>query len=132
LSGGRIQWVGPVAGARKAELLANARALIFPVLWDEPFGLVVTEALMSGTPVIANARGGLVELIPQNVGKLLRSEEEWVDFLASNKIDWDPHVCRDWAMKRFHYRVMAEAYEKIYAQVMSGEMLHSENPRTLS
>ena len=129
-----LEWAGPVAGARKAELLARARALLFPVLWDEPFGLVVIEALMSGTPVIANRRGGLDELISPEVGRLIepgpRADEEWVDFLAANEITWDPQACRDWAMQRFHFRVMAENYEKTYRRICAGEALHAANPRT--
>ncbi|HTL13181.1 MAG TPA: glycosyltransferase [Bdellovibrionota bacterium] len=114
LGQGGLTWTGPVAGEAKAELLAGARALVFPVLWPEPFGLVVVEALMAGTPVLARPVGSLPELVTPEVGKLLDTEEEWVEFLAANRIPWDAEACRRHAETHFHYRMMAEAYEALY------------------
>ncbi len=126
-----LEWVGPVAGLRKAELLASARALLFPVKWPEPFGLVVAEALISGTPVIANPRGSLTELIPPHVGALPSSDEEWLELLRSSKTIAPPEVCRAWALEQFHYLGMAKNYEKIYKKVIGGEMLQETQPMTL-
>jgi glycosyltransferase involved in cell wall biosynthesis len=128
----QLSWEGPVAGRRKAELLAGAAGLVFPVLWDEPFGLVAAEALMSGTPVLASPRGSLPELIPADVGALPASESEWIERLGSGTADWAPERCRQWALERFHYRVMTANYERIYRRILGGEMLHSRPPRTLA
>lgn len=133
----QMNWVGPVAGTAKATLLAEAKALLFPVIWDEPFGLVVAEALMSGTPVIASERGSLSELIPPEVGALIpprppeSSSGEWMRFLTNEPLSFDPEACREWALRKFHYKKMAQEYVRIYRQAIGGGKLHSEMPRTL-
>jgi glycosyltransferase involved in cell wall biosynthesis len=77
----QLDWIGPITGQKKADLLSRSRALLFPVLWDEPFGLVVVEALVSGTPVFANPRGSLTEILPPSVGLLLDTDRDWVKSL---------------------------------------------------
>lgn len=121
-------WEGSISGMKKAELLAHARALVFPILWPEPFGLVVIEALMSGTPVIASPRGSLRELVPSHVGALPQSDEEWVDILKQKFNTWEPECCRNWALEKFHYSQMAENYEQVYRRVMNGETLQPQAP----
>lgn len=130
-----MRWFGPVAGAEKARLLAESRALIFPVLWPEPFGLVVVEALMSGTPVIASRKGSLAELVPPEAGLLLPAptgpaeEALWVEALRKPGPGWDSQACRDWAMSKFHYREMAAGYERLYRRAASGDALNPAAPR---
>ncbi len=125
-----FHWMGPVNGAFKSDLLARARALLFPVLWPEPFGLAVIEALVSGTPVLASNFGSLPELVPGDVGCLLDpyDEETWVRFLTLSRLPWDPERCRSWVLEKFHYQKMAESYEKLYKQVSSGVVVHSKPP----
>jgi glycosyltransferase involved in cell wall biosynthesis len=123
-----FNWEGPVANPRKKELLAGAGALVFPVLWDEPFGLVVAEALMSGTPVLGSARGSLPELITPEVGAILRGDGEWVEALRAEP-RWSAEACRSRAEKLFHYSRMAEGYEKVYQKVAAGQLLHPAEPR---
>src|SRR3954447_22572411 len=65
-----LELVGPVAGQRKAELLADAACLWMPALWDEPFGLTLIEAMVSGTPVLGSRRGALPEIVTPEVGAL--------------------------------------------------------------
>src|SRR6266511_2586458 len=72
---GSIQYVGEVDGGAKAALLARARCLWNPAEWDEPFGLVTVEALLSGTPVLGTRRGALPELIAPEVGALCDTME---------------------------------------------------------
>lgn len=122
-----FRWEGPVAGARKAALLQSARALVFPVIWSEPFGLVVIESLMAGTPVIASPRGSLPELVNSQVGALPVNQEEWIQLLKE-PFYRDPEVCRDWAQKKFHYSVMAAGYESAYSRVIRGEVLQPREP----
>jgi glycosyltransferase involved in cell wall biosynthesis len=122
-----FRWEGPVSGAKKSELLCKGRALVFPVLWDEPFGLVIVEALMAGTPVIATPRGSVPELVSPEVGLLPRSEEEWVEALRGG-FSRDPGICHEWARKRFHYSVMAAGYESAYSRVIGGEHLQPSEP----
>jgi glycosyltransferase involved in cell wall biosynthesis len=128
----RMQWAGAVSGNEKARLLSAARALIFPVLWSEPFGLVVVEAMISGTPVIASRCGSLPELVTPEVGALLdppttpESIQSWVEVMQSavtQRSPWQPEACRQRAMTEFHYLKMAEGYENAYKKVIQGEAL---------
>jgi glycosyltransferase involved in cell wall biosynthesis len=116
-------WEGKVSGPKKAEFLASAKALVFPVLWPEPFGLVVAEALFSGTPVLATPMGSLAELVSPEVGSLIPIEEEarWVALLRDldqQRVGYDPEVCRAHALKHFHYRAMTSSYLELYRQCM--------------
>ncbi|MCC7440998.1 MAG: glycosyltransferase [Bdellovibrionales bacterium] len=121
LGSGGLRWAGPVAGEAKARLLGESRALVFPVLWPEPFGLVVVEALLAGTPVLARRLGSLPELVTPEVGRLFGEDErEWVEFLRRGEIPWTAEACREYALKRFHYRGMAENYERLYQKAIRG------------
>ena len=103
------EYVGDVRGKRKAELLAGAKAFLFPTRVDEAFGLGMAEALMSGTPVICSNRGACPELISPDVGFICRDDREYVAALRRvNSIS--PRVCREKAMREFHYRRMAADY----------------------
>ncbi len=109
----RIRFVGEVDGKKKAELLAGARCLWMPALWDEPFGLTTIEALFSGTPVLATKRGALPEVLTPEVGALCDTLDEMVEAsrtIASRK----PEACRAHAERYFTHRVMAEAYLRMY------------------
>jgi len=138
----RTRWLGPVGGSRKAELLASASALIFPILWDEPFGLVVVEAWMSGTPVLASRRGSLPELFEGGsaaLGRLLPDPEQdleaWVrvlqEYAAAPQEAEVASQCRAHALERFHYSKMAQSYETHYRTIASGAYLHASSPRTM-
>jgi glycosyltransferase involved in cell wall biosynthesis len=125
-----MRWAGPVAGGRKAALLAAARALVFPMVWEEPFGLVMVEALMSGTPVLANPRGSAPELIAPAAGALPRDEAEWLDWLRNPGRLPAPEACRKLALEKFHYRRMTADYVECYRKACAGEPLQARPPRT--
>ena len=96
-------------GKRKAELLAGAKALIFPTRVDEAFGLGMVEALMSGTPVICSDRGACPEIITGDVGFVCRYEPDYVN--AIRRVgEISPQTCREKAMRDFHYLRMAKDY----------------------
>jgi glycosyltransferase involved in cell wall biosynthesis len=124
----RLTWIGPVGGLKKAQVLAEAKALLFPVTWPEPFGLVVVESLISGTPVIASPQGSLKELVTPDVGILPQSEEEWVEALQQRSLPWNPEHCRKVALEKFHYLKMAEKYEQAYKKVAEGQNLNQDFP----
>ncbi|HXF96874.1 MAG TPA: glycosyltransferase [Gemmatimonadales bacterium] len=110
---GIIRYVGEVDGRRKAALLARARCLWNPALWDEPFGLVSIEALFSGTPVLGTRRGALPEILTPEVGALCDTLEEMLE--ASRSIETrDPEVCRAHAERYFTHRAMAAEYVRVY------------------
>jgi glycosyltransferase involved in cell wall biosynthesis len=104
-----IIYVGHVSGQRKAELFARARALVFPTRANETFGLVVAEALISGTPVICSDRGACPELVPPSVGFVCSTFDDYVSALA--RLDLiSPLACRVFALERYHYLRMARDY----------------------
>jgi glycosyltransferase involved in cell wall biosynthesis len=110
LEPGQIDYVGDLAGQRKLDLLSHARALLFPIQWEEPFGMAPIEALACGTPVVAMARGALPEIIEHGVnGFLANSEDEFRDYmLRVDKID--PADCRRSVEERFSGERMAKSY----------------------
>jgi glycosyltransferase involved in cell wall biosynthesis len=114
--GDSVSWVENVAGAEKAKLLARARAMIFPIQWEEPFGIAMVEAMASGTPVLATERGAAVELVEPGVtGFLARDVEGLVE--AYQKLgEIDPRSCAERAHERFGPARMAEGYESIYLE----------------
>jgi glycosyltransferase involved in cell wall biosynthesis len=113
-----IRYVGEVDGRKKAELLAGARCLWMPALWDEPFGLTTIEALLSGTPVLGTRRGALPEVITPAVGALCDTLDEMVT--AGEAIHTrDPDACRAHAERYFSHLVMAEAYVRMYRSLLA-------------
>jgi len=110
---GKIKYVGEVDGKEKAELLASARCLWMPALWDEPFGLTTIEALFSGTPVLGTRRGALPEVLIPEVGALCDTLDDMI--AASYTIhSRSPAACRAHAERHFTHLVMAEAYVRVY------------------
>lgn len=122
-----IFWEGMIGGERKARLLAKAKALLFPVKWEEPFGLAVIESLVSGTPVLAAKRGSLTELVPDTVGKLCEKEEDYLKALHTI-YQIKPETCRQWVLENFTYHQMSENYLKCYEKVLSGNRLNASAP----
>lgn len=106
-------YVGDVRGRKKAELLAGARAFLFPTRVDEAFGLGMAEALMSGTPVICSDKGACPELITSDVGFICRTDRDYIAALR-NVGNISPQACRDKAMREFHYQRMAADYVSEY------------------
>ena len=104
-----ILYVGHVSGERKAELLAGAKCLLFPTQANETFGLVVAEALMSGTPVISSNNGACPEIITPEVGIICATMDDYKS--AVENIDRISSLaCRTVALERFHYLRMARDY----------------------
>jgi glycosyltransferase involved in cell wall biosynthesis len=114
-----VEFLDEVDDTRKAELLAGALALLFPVDWPEPFGMVVIESLACGTPVIARRRGSVPELIAHGkTGFVCETEDEMV--AAVRRVgELDRRACREEFERRFAVEVMAEAYLRVYERARS-------------
>lgn len=123
-----VTWEGTLGGPEKAEKIARARGLLFPVTWNEPFGIAVVEALISGTPVLTSAHGSLPELVHPEVGKICRSEREFLEGIDSLG-QYRPQRCREWALENFTYQKMARSYRELYERVLKGERLNPRDPR---
>ena len=119
-------YVGDVKGREKAELLAGAKAFLFPTKVDEGFGLGMVEALMSGTPVICSNRGACPEVISPDVGFVCKDEQDYLD--AIHRIsEISPDACRKKAMNEYHYLRMAKDYVKEYeAEILAHNPLRSD------
>ncbi len=115
-----IELIGEVGGAQKNEFLRNAAALLFPIRWPEPFGLVMPEALACGTPVLALREGSVPEVVQDGVtGIVCHFEDELVR--AVERIpELDRRRCRAEAERRFSPAAMADAYESVYAGMLQG------------
>ena len=112
-----IEFLGEVSDQQKAELLGNAYATLFPIDWMEPFGLVMTESLACGTPVIAINRGSVPEVLRHGVsGWICESVDEMVTSVP-RVATLDREACRSEA-ERFSSTKMAEGYETIYASLL--------------
>jgi glycosyltransferase involved in cell wall biosynthesis len=112
-----VEYIGEVGGSDKEELLGHARALLFPIDWPEPFGLVMIEALACGTPVIAWRQGSVPEVLTDGVtGFIVESLDEAVaavDRVAA----LDRRVCRQVFEERFSAGRMARDYLSIYRRL---------------
>jgi glycosyltransferase involved in cell wall biosynthesis len=107
------EYVGDVRGKTKAELLAGAQALLHPTRLYEGFGLVMAEALMSGTPVICSDRGACPEIISPEVGFVCRQESDYRN-AVERVTEISSRACREKAMREYHYHSMAEGFVREY------------------
>jgi glycosyltransferase involved in cell wall biosynthesis len=109
----RVSYAGELRGARKAEFLASAAALIYPVQRPEPFGLVLVEAMAAGLPVLALNRGAAPEIVePEVTGVLAESEEDLVE--ACRRLDrFDRAAIRRRAMEKFSSARMVDELERL-------------------
>lgn len=118
-----IEFIGEIGEDQKGDFLGNAMALLFPIDWPEPFGMVMIEAMANGTPVIAFNCGSVPEVIDNGqTGFMVNNIEEAV--LAVQALDrFDRKHCREIFEKRFSAGRMARDYEVVY------EMLIEKNKR---
>ena len=114
----RVEFVGEIGDDEKNEFLGNARAFLFPIDWPEPFGLVATEAMACGTPVIAWPEGALPEIIEDGVnGFLCTSIDEAVQAVKQVS-EISRARCREVFEERFSASRMAHDYVEIYERML--------------
>jgi glycosyltransferase involved in cell wall biosynthesis len=113
-----VEHVGEIDDSNKAEFLGNALALLNPIDWPEPFGLVMAEALACGTPVIARRRGSVPEVISDGVTGLVGETDDDLVQLCGRIGDISRATCRAEAVRRFSTRAMADGYEAVYRSVL--------------
>ncbi len=109
-----IEFIGEIGDEDKGRFLGDALALLFPIDWPEPFGLVMIEAMACGTPVIARKRGSVPEIVvPGTTGFVVETVDELVD--AVKRVDIiDRAACRRHVEEHFTVERMADGYEAIY------------------
>jgi len=103
--------------------MGKAKGFLFPLQWDEPFGMVVIEAMAAGTPVLAYGRGSMPELIKHGeTGFLVEGEEEMVEMIDRLQT-LDRGSCRAWIAEHFSVKQMVDCYEQLYRRATSGRWL---------
>lgn len=122
IDGEKIVLRGYLERKDKSDFIKKAKAFIFPLRWEEPFGLTIIEAMACGTPVIAYNRGSISELIKDGVTGFVVDPKKGEDGLrdAISRIDEiDRNKCRQWVEDNFTLEKMINSYEKIYQEVIN-------------
>ncbi|WP_111721510.1 glycosyltransferase family 4 protein [Homoserinimonas sp. OAct 916] len=114
-----VDFVGQANAGRKRELLSRARALLFPVQWEEPFGMVLIEAMACGTPVVALRRGSVPEVVSDRVTGVIADTPADLPAAIRAAELLDPLACRKRAQELFDLPVMAAGYERVYRSVLA-------------
>ena len=134
-----ITEMGPIGIAAKASLLAHARALLAPIEWNEPFGLILIEAMLSGCPVVAFPMGSVRELVEDGLtGFIAASPEHMVELIRPGGATetFDRVRCRQRAIERFSAcRMVADhvaLYERVSATRASPQPRHRPDPRMVA
>jgi glycosyltransferase involved in cell wall biosynthesis len=112
-----VEWIGPVGGNEKKDLLARARCLVNPIQWREPFGLVMVEALACGTPVVATRFGSVPEVVDHGVTGWIVDHPAALPEAVHRSQHLSPVDCRRRAEAMFDTARMVEGYERIYRMV---------------
>jgi glycosyltransferase involved in cell wall biosynthesis len=110
----RIEFIGEISERDKNEFLGNAAAMLFPIDWPEPFGLVMIEALACGTPVVAFRRGSVAEVIDDGVAGFVVDDVDQAVEATRRALTLPREGCRAYFERRFLARRMAEEYEAVY------------------
>ena len=119
IDGEQIQFVTEINHEEKCELLGGALATLFPITWKEPFGLVMAESMVVGTPVIATIIGSTPEIIADGkTGFLCQDVDQCVAAVERIK-EIDRHTCRDHAVGNFGVKRMVDNYEAVYQKILA-------------
>ena len=113
-----VEFLGEADEDEKRALLAGAYALLFPIDWPEPFGMVQAEALACGTPVLAMNRGSVPEVLRHGVTAMVGDSVDELVALAPRIAAIDRRVCRREAERRFSSAAMADGYERVYQRMI--------------
>ena len=116
--GSGVTWHENVVGDEKRNLLARAKAMLFPIQWEEPFGLAMVESMASGTPVIAMRRGAANELVEPGVNGFLAADADEMVQAYSRLGEIDLERCVATAVDRFGPGQMADGYQSVYERAI--------------
>jgi glycosyltransferase involved in cell wall biosynthesis len=127
-----VEYIGEVGGAEKSALLGGAAAMLFPIVWPEPFGLVMAESLACGTPVVALRRGSVPEVLDDGITGFLADDEDGLVRAIARLDVLDRARCRRSAETRFSSLVMADRYEDVYLQLLGETDYGDQRPSELA
>lgn len=118
VDGDRVSYIGPVDDARKNALLGSAAALLMPILWEEPFGIVMAEALACGTPVLGLRRGAVPEVVEDGVTGFVRDDAAQLAEAVGQLHRLDRQASRQRAERLYSDHVLVDNYLAVYRQMM--------------
>ena len=118
IDGKFIEFVGDVGPEEKITLLGNATAMIFPIQWEEPFGLVMIESMACGTPVLAIPRGSVEEIVREGVSGCIRQSAAELAACIPN-LNLDAGKIREYAQRNFSAERMADDYISLYKEILA-------------
>ena len=118
-----IEYLGEVSHGTKVELLQDARATLFPIDWEEPFGLVMIESMACGTPVIATNHGAVPEVIDDGRSGIIVDNYRDMGAALEQADALDPLECRRYVEERFSRERMVDNYVRAYREAMVGAVL---------
>lgn len=119
---------GMVGGEKKMSLLRNTDALIFPVRWEEPFGIAIIEAMSQGRPVIGSPYGSLKELITSETGIICHNYEELEKAVSGWENKFNPDIIRKYVEDNFSVVDYTKKYLECYERVITGQSLNDSEP----
>ncbi len=118
IDGEAVRWIGAVNHPQKNEFLRRASALLFPIQWDEPFGLVMIEAMACGTPVVAHRRGSVEEVVDNGITGFHSGVLDGMAELIPAALALDRRRVREHAQERFGFRTMVDDYLALYRKLV--------------
>ncbi len=127
VDGDRVRYVGPVNDVQKSQLLGRARALLMPILWEEPFGIVMAEAMACGTPVLGLDRGAVAEVVDDRVTGFVRRDIDGLVEAVSRIGEIDRAACRARVRSLYSDGAVVEAYLGLYRKLISGRAAECES-----
>lgn len=119
VDGVRIKYMGPVDDKQKNALLGRARAFLMPILWEEPFGIVMAEAMACGTPVIGFSRGAVPEVVEHGVTGFVADDINELVAAVGRLGEIDRASCRARVERLFSDEAVIDAYLAIYAEILA-------------
>jgi glycosyltransferase involved in cell wall biosynthesis len=127
LNKGKIKYLGELSHKKLSFYYKNAIAFLYPLQWEEPFGLTMIESMASGTPVIAFERGSVPELVKDKLTGFVikpykKGKQNFEDFISALEVvsNIKRENCREWVEKKFTKEKMAKEYERVYYRTLNG------------
>jgi glycosyltransferase involved in cell wall biosynthesis len=121
-----VRYAGEVGGLHKRRLISTAAAMLMPIRWEEPFGMVMIEALACGTPVIAFPEGAAQDIVIDGVNGFLVEDEEAMAAAVDRLGEIDPVACRASVSGRYDVDAVTAAYKRLYRRALRPAAAHSE------
>ncbi|MFH7029954.1 MAG: glycosyltransferase family 4 protein [Heteroscytonema crispum UTEX LB 1556] len=129
IDGQQIEFLGEVNHTEKAELLGNAAITLFPITWEEPFGLVMIESMATGTPVIGINMGSVPEVIAHGkTGFICQSYEEMAEMIPA-ALQLNRQTCREYVKNTFTVNQMVDGYEAVYEKIIQDRIERNDSDR---